>query len=64
MRALKIICGIAILITALHFGHGVQHFYYHHGHDGMHGPALFAAMGAAILMALLSFIGGCLLIKG
>jgi hypothetical protein len=30
----------------------------------MHGAALLAAMGAAVLMGVLSFIGGCLLIKG
>ncbi len=40
MRALSIICGIAVIITT------------------------FAAMGAAVLMGVLSLIGGCLLIKG
>lgn len=64
MRVFKIICGLAVILMTLHLGHGVHHFYAHHGHDGMHGVALFAAMGAAILMGLLSFIGGCLLIKG
>jgi len=64
MRPLKIVCGIAVIITTLHLSHGVHHFYSHNRHDGMHGLALFAAMGAAILMGLLSFVGGCLLIKG
>ena len=64
MRALSIICGIAVIITTVHLGHGVHHFYSHNGHDGMHGAALFAAMGAAVLMGVLSLIGGCLLIKG
>ena len=61
MRALKIICGIAVIITTLHLGHAVQHFYAHHVHNGMHDLALF---GAAILMGLLSLVGGFLLIKG
>ena len=60
MRALKIICGIAVIITTLHLGHAVQHFYAHHVHDSVQR----LAMGAAILMGLLSFVGGLLLIKG
>jgi hypothetical protein len=64
MRALSIVCGIAVIVMTLHLGHGIHHFYSHAGHQGMHGIALYGAMAAAALMGVLSLVGGFLLLKG
>ncbi len=55
MRVLNIICGIAIIIAALHLVHGVQHFYVHS--QGAHGLGTWAGLVGASLMILLSLIG-------
>lgn len=57
MRALNIICGIAIIIAALHLVHGVQHFYGHMQHEGAHGLGSWAGLAGASLMIVLSLVG-------
>lgn len=59
MRALNIICGIAVLIVTLHLGHGIHHF----THMGVTGPLMWGGMALAIVVGILSFIGGCLLLR-
>jgi len=59
MRALRIVAGIAVLLNSLHFVHAIHHYAAHHG---PHGPAGWAAIAGAILMDLLSFVGGFLLL--
>ena len=60
MRALNIVCGIAVLLTTLHFAHGIHHIYAQ-GHH--HEPVFRAAMALAAVIFIFSFIGGCLLLK-
>ncbi len=62
MRILNIICGIAVIITTLHLAHGMHHFL-SNSHQGLHGFGLYAAMGTAIAIWVLSLVGGCLLIR-
>jgi hypothetical protein len=63
MRALNIICGIAILIAALHLVHGVHHFYGHTQREGLHGLGLWGALGGASLMIIFSVIGAIQLFR-
>lgn len=63
MRALYILSGTAVLITSLHLVHAIHHFYAIGSHEGLHGLALWSAILAAIVIDVLSFIGGCLLLR-
>jgi len=63
MRALNIICGIAVIITTLHLAHGVHHFLSATSHEGMHGIALYSVTATAVVLWLLSLLGGCLLLR-
>ena len=59
MKTLNIVCGIAVLLASLHFVHGIHHLI---SHDGVHG-AMWWAIAAAVLTAVLSFVGGVLLLR-
>jgi hypothetical protein len=62
MRALKIASGIAVLLTALHFSHAIHHFYVF---SPTHSPGVWAGVILAVIVDLLTFIGGvCLLMRG
>ena len=62
MRALKIICGLAVIVTTLHLAHGIHHFQAHSMQNGMHGIALWGSMALAVVTGILSLVGGVLLI--
>lgn len=60
MKVLRVLCGIAILLNALHLGHAIQHFY---EMDPNHSAGFWAGVVIAVLVDVLSFIGGCLLLR-
>jgi hypothetical protein len=60
MRTLRILCGIAVLLLTLHFLHVLHHFFVESPHDS---PVFWAGMVTAVVVWILSFLGGCLLLR-
>jgi hypothetical protein len=60
MRTLRILSGIAVLLVTLHFVHILHHFFVEAPHDS---PIFWAGMVLAVAVWVLSFVGGCLLLK-
>jgi len=61
MKVLRILCGIAVLLNSLHLTHAVHHFYYAYG--PVHDAIYWASAALAVTLGILSFIGGCLLLR-
>ena len=61
MRILKVVCGVAILLNALHLAHAIHHFW---ALDPEHGAGFWVGVMFAAAVGVLSFTGGCLLIWG
>ena len=61
MRLLNILSGFAVLLTTLAYGHLLHRFLVDAPHDA--NPAFWAGLAAAVGVAILSFIGGCLLLR-
>ena len=60
MRALRIVSGIAVLLVAIHFIHGIHHVV---SHNSAHGAGFWAAMALAAVIDVFAIIGGVLLLK-
>jgi purine-cytosine permease-like protein len=63
MRILTIASGLAVLLTTLAFGHLLHHYIIHASSENLHSPAFLASFAAALVAGVLSFIGGCLLLR-
>ena len=63
MRILNILCGMAVLFTTLALAHLIHHHAGHASRSDFHSPAFLASFVAAVAVAILSLIGGCLLIR-
>jgi hypothetical protein len=62
MRGLKIVCGIAVLILAVHMAHPIHHFFHMRGQVT---PGYFWGLVViALLSEVFSLIGGVFLIAG
>jgi succinate dehydrogenase hydrophobic anchor subunit len=60
MQILQKLSGVAVLLLTLHFLHMLHHFYVEAPHDSV---VFWAGMVTAAAVWILSFIGGCLLLK-
>jgi hypothetical protein len=64
MRTLNILSGVAVLLTTFAYAHLLHHFFLHADRGSHHNPVFWVAFIAAVGVGVLSFIGGCLLLKG
>jgi hypothetical protein len=57
---LRIIAGIAVFLTALHFAHGIHHFV---SGEGPHGLAGWAGILGAVAIDVMALVGGIELLR-
>jgi hypothetical protein len=62
MRVLNIVCGIAVLLTSLHFVHAIHHFLGAPPMELTHGAAYWSGFATAAVINVFSIIGGCRLL--
>jgi hypothetical protein len=62
MRIVNIFSGLAVLFTTLAFGHLLHHYFLNTG-EAAHSPPFLAGMALGAVVGILSFIGGCLLLR-
>src|SRR5438105_12262532 len=60
MLILQRLSGLAVLLLTLHFVHVLHHFFVEAPHDS---PVFWAGMVTAVVVWILSFMGGCLLLR-
>jgi hypothetical protein len=63
MRILNVVTGLMVLFTTLAYAHLLHHFSTHASHEDMYNPIFWVGMALGIGAGILSFIGGCLLIR-
>jgi hypothetical protein len=63
MRILNILSGVAVLLTTLAFGHLLHHYYLHAGAETVHDAGFLGGMSVGVAVLVLSFVGGCLLLR-
>jgi len=64
MRILNILSGVAVLLVTLGFGgHLLHHILVEVSHEAVQSPAVWTGIAAVVVMGILSFIGGCLLLR-
>jgi hypothetical protein len=59
MKALRIVCGIAVLVTALHFSHAIHHFILF---GAIRSGGVWVEFAVAVGIDLLAFLGGLMLL--
>ena len=62
MRGLKIVCGISVLILAVHMAHPIHHFL--NMRSEMPAAYYWAILLVGLLSEIFSFVGGIFLIAG
>lgn len=60
MRVLNVLCGVSVLLLAVHFTHVMHHVLVH---PPMHSPLFWIGVVFATIVWVLSFVGGCLLLR-
>ena len=60
MRTLNIACGVSVLLLAVHFTHMMHHVLVD---PPMHSLWFWVGMVFATIVWVLSFVGGCLLLR-
>jgi hypothetical protein len=62
MRILNALAGLSVLFTTFAFAHLLHHYYTSAG-DTANSPPFLAGMAFGVIILILSFVGGCLLLR-
>lgn len=63
MRLLNVVCGVAVLLATLAYGHLLHHYFVNTPAESVQNPVFWLSFSFGVAVGIFSFIGGAMLLR-
>jgi hypothetical protein len=63
MRVLTVLCGVAVLLVTLAYGHLLHHYFVNTSAEAAQNPVFWLSFSFGVGVGIFSFIGGAMLVR-